>query len=128
MLLILNKQFERARQHEFIELLNHYLQNRIAAGEVHKLLGSHLTRDGTTYLLAVLCRCVQDNAGYKRGPAGAGQGQARQSSGHGGGGGLSQEPGAVGDDARIIEMASGVASSYEYYEESEEEPIAHPGR
>ena len=29
-----------------------------------KLLGQTLTHDGITYLIALLCKCIQDNSGY----------------------------------------------------------------
>ena len=88
------------------------MQNR-ALSDSKQLLGRQLSKDGTTYLLAILCRCVQDNSGYKKG---TGQERGLKSP---------QKQGGVGNNHKIMEMAQKTASSYEYYAESEEE-LASP--
>ena len=69
MLAILSKFFTMQKQQEFIELINLYLTNAETAGQ--RQIGKQLSRDGITYLLAIMCRCIQDNSGYKK-PARAG--------------------------------------------------------
>ena len=64
MLAILSKFFTMQKQQEFIELINLYLTNAETAGQ--RQIGKQLSRDGITYLLAIMCRCIQDNSGYKK--------------------------------------------------------------
>ena len=64
MLMILSKFFSMQKQQEFIELINLYLTNTETAGQ--RQIGKQLSRDGITYLLAIMCRCIQDNSGFRK--------------------------------------------------------------
>ena len=76
MLMILSKVFTMHKQQEFIELINLYLTNTETVGP--RQIGKQLSRDGITYLLAIMCRCIQDNSGFKKQGKSAAPGSQRQ--------------------------------------------------
>ena len=123
-----------------------YRTNQLTLKPIERrLLGQALTRDGVTYLLAILCKTIQENSGYlearqqrrrerqaqaqvspprsTRNPAtGAGPDNNLEFA-------VARSPAGAtkftfnGNASRNSAAAhSGAQSSYEYYEESEEEP------
>ena len=139
MVKVIDKMHPFAEQESFIEKMQTYRTNLMTLKpNDRKLLGQALTRDGVTYLLAILCKLIQENSG--RVEAKKERRAARNAQ---------QQPLSVkNENANNLEFAvarspaagtkftfagsrnsaaaaqySGAGpSSYEYYEESEEEP------
>ena len=65
MVKIIEKRYPLIEQENFIEKMQAYRANlRTLKPSEHKSLGKALSKDGVTYLLAILCKCIQENSGY----------------------------------------------------------------
>ena len=59
MVKIIDKRYPLIEQENFIEKMQAYRANlRTLKPSEHKSLGKTLTKDGVTYLLAILCKCI----------------------------------------------------------------------